>query len=155
MDFTKALDELKRVREFLSAVAISEETMRQVATLGDEVVALGKKREALLSAISTLSGDYTKAKAAHDAAMGRLASEKQAAQSALRAAEAEIEGVPETLKSAREKVNAEIADIRASVKEAETAHAVRLSEMASAIAFEQKRLDEINAAVRKIAGMAR
>jgi len=147
MDFTKALDELKRVKEFLSAVAISEETMRQVATLGDEIAALGKKKVALLSEITGLSGDYAKVKASHDAAIGRLSSERNAAQDGLNAVQKEI--------ASSKKVFGQEAESHAlAIREAKKAHAVTLVSMRDEIASEQGKLDRIKETIGKITGLS-
>jgi len=147
MDFTKALDELKRVKEFLSAVAISEETMRQVATLSDEIATLGKRKSELLSAIAGLSGDYAKAKAAHDVAMGRLSSERQSAQD-------DLDAVRKEIAASKKSFGLEAEAHAAEILKAKKDHSVLLSSMRQEVAAEQSKFDQISGAIKKITGIA-
>ena len=147
MDFTKALDELRRVKDFLSAITVTEATMLQAASLGDQVAALNKKKDELLSLIATLSGDYSKAKAAHDAAIGRLTSERTAAQDDLLETRKEIA-------AARKAFAAEKNDHAATVFAAKKEHSATLSEMHREIEATQARMDSLKERLQKINTLA-
>ena len=101
----------------------------------------------MLSAIAGLSGDYAKAKTAHDVALGRLSSESNVAQEDLLSVRKEI--------AASKKAFGLEAEAHAvETMKARKEHSVLLASMRDEIACEQSKLDQISGAIKKITGIA-
>jgi chromosome segregation ATPase len=145
-DFTKALDELRRVKEFLSAVAISEETMLQVAKLGDDVAALSKLKDELRASISSLSETFSKAQAVHNREMSKLSTERSFAQESLDAIKKEIA-------ASKKAYGAEAESFAGAIRDAKKHNAIEMAKMNDALIAEQAKVDAVRETLKRISGL--
>lgn len=145
MDLTMALDEMKRIREYLTAITVSEDTMKLYGSLSDEVAALGKKKGELEYEIAKLIPALAEANKNHAAALGLLSSSIGSAKDELAEVKA---GIALAKKAAAEEVEFQ----RAKLADAEKESRLVLEGLKSKAKEEQSTLDEIRAAVKKITG---
>lgn len=147
MDLTKALAELRRVKDFLGAISLTEETLLKIAEVTDQINSLGKQRTILEGEVSRLNADLAIARKAHGTAIAGLNGEIGKAKEALADVRKEISV---QVKSFRE-VEAEHLNQMAAAKRE---HAVLLASLKKERDEEQLKLEEIRGTVKKIAGLA-
>jgi len=145
MDLTMAFDEVKRIKSYLDAITVSEETMKRFVELEVEVPALEKKKSSLEKEIASLGPAYESAKVNHKEALRGLASEVSSAR-------AELESVKSEIKDAIAK-GAEAASAAKALLEDEKKKSKEfLAGVEKEVSAAGSKLEELQAAIKKITG---
>jgi len=145
MDLTKAFDEVKRIKSYLDAITVSEETMKRFVELEVAVPALEKKKSSLESAIASLGPAYESAWASHQEALRGLAVKTSGARAELESVRSEI--LAALARGAEESASAK-ALMEAEKKEAEGV----LAGVERKVFQAGAKLEELQAAIKKITG---
>ena len=145
MDLTKAFDEVKRIKSYLDAITVSEETMKRFVELEVAVPALEKKKSSLENDIASLGPAYESAKAANAEALRGLASEASAARAELGSVKAEIEAA--FAKGAEESSAA-----KALLEDEKKKSKEFLAGVEKEVSAAGSKLEKLQAAIKKITG---